>query len=368
MTKLMNYGLTRDEYKKCIPFIYEKTHTMCGIIIRLSAILVSIVAIVSLFFEPLEKLIPIYFCFAVIMIVASLIHKFIKRNWLSLELIIVMGLCLGFSATLSFKISAEKSTIFPLILVGLPTLFTHKFRNLVIFLPLASILYIFLSFFYKADAIWFWETYNIIVLTILSIIVHWLVSRERCLGYLSMALNEEMILKLEKTQEELQYLSENDVLSGLSNRRKLFVTMAQIEKKEIEIPNGVLMLDIDDFKKYNDTYGHAYGDKVIHSFGSMLNKFALTHKIKFYRYGGEEFVGLFWCEDKNHLNKVANEVCESVRNLRLEKSSITVSIGSVFCDSENLNYEYWIALADKALYTSKSSGKNCVCCWNDSKK
>lgn len=298
------------------------------------------------------------------MIICSILNKKLRFKD-SIEVYVVMILCLSLGCALILPYPSEKSTIFPLLIVILPTLFTEKFHNMVIFLISALTLFLGLILFHQDKSIWFWEIYNGIVLTLISIVVHWMISRERCVGYLSMSVNQEMIVKLEKTQKELKYLSENDILSGLRNRRKLFNTMNKIQKKEIEFPKGAIMLDIDDFKKYNDSYGHAAGDACIQALGTMLLTFEQRNKIKFYRYGGEEFIGLFWCDDKNELTELANEISKEACNLELSLSSISVSIGISLCDSKNLNYEYWIALADKALYTAKAKGKNCICCWND---
>lgn len=368
MNKFFYYGLSPEEYKKCLPYIREKTHKMSGLILGLASITVTSLLIVSLFISKIALLRPVYLIFAILLITCYVLHRFIKKRFYVLEIYTVMVLCLALGSSLSFPFPDQKGTIFSLLIVVLPTLFTERFRNMLICLVSSTAIYITLIFLYKSPEVMFWEIYNSFVLMIVALLVHWSMGKERCIGYISVANNERMIVKLENTQKELKYLSENDVLSTLRNRRKLFKTMSHIEKKEIEPPKGVIMMDIDDFKKYNDKYGHSAGDQCITAFGTMLKKFEEKNKIKFYRYGGEEFIGLYWCDDNKSLTKIAKDISVKTTKLKLDKSAITVSIGIVLCDSSELNYEQWIAYADKSLYKAKAKGKNCVCCWNDKKK
>ena len=91
------------------------------------------------------------------------------------------------------------------------------------------------------------------------------------------------LLKLER---------ETDALATLSNRRKLFDEIKAIESGNEKPPDGVLMLDIDHFKQFNDNYGHAPGDECLRRFGMLLHDFEPIYQLRFYRYGGEEFVAL----------------------------------------------------------------------------
>lgn len=368
MKNLRYYGLTLEEYSKCIPFLKESAQKMSSIVLGVSAAIASVLFIVSLFIQNLETIRYIYLGFAVFISFCCLIHIIYKDKWKIKEIYLVIALCLAFGVSLDCPYVNDEAAIFPILLITLPTLFTERFHNMVVFLSFYITFYLLSVYLYKSPSVWFWEIYDTLALTVVSLIVHWFLSRERCLGYLSMVRNEEIIIQLEKTQEELTYLSENDVLSGIANRRKLYMTMAQIENQEIPAPKGVMMLDLDDFKKYNDSYGHAAGDQCIRFLGTTLRGFEETNNIKFYRYGGEEFVGLFWCEDKEALNTMATDICVSVCSLNLDKASITTSIGTVICDGVEQNYEYWITLADEALYEAKRNGKNTYICWNDIKK
>ena len=121
------------------------------------------------------------------------------------------------------------------------------------------------------------------------------------------------------------------------------------------------MVDIDNFKRLNDQYGHAIGDECLRCFGTLLKNFERMLNVKFYRYGGEEFVALVWgCDQKGLLH-----ICESIRTSAQKRQigplDITISIGATICNTEeNGSYEYWINQADKACYKAKEKGRNRV--------
>lgn len=154
---------------------------------------------------------------------------------------------------------------------------------------------------------------------------------------------------------------ETDALTTLSNRRKLYDTMAAIESGNETPPDGVLMLDIDRFNQFNDSCGHAAGDECLRRFGAMLHDFEPVYQIRFYRYGGEEFVALVWNCDLAELTHIAEAI--RIAAQKRDMGSVTVSIGAAICSpAENANMEYWISKADEAAYRAKSGGRNRVEC------
>lgn len=155
---------------------------------------------------------------------------------------------------------------------------------------------------------------------------------------------------------------ETDVLTGLFNRRKLFETLAVLETADAEKPSGILMLDIDYFKEFNDSYGHAAGDRYLNRFGEALTKFAQNFRLHFYRYGGEEFVAMAYGYDEKELFSIAESLRIAVQSTDMDGHHITASIGVAYCGGEQvLNYEKVIDRADKAAYAAKRAGRNRVC-------
>lgn len=154
---------------------------------------------------------------------------------------------------------------------------------------------------------------------------------------------------------------EIDVLTGLFNRRKLFETLAYLETTDAEKPSAILMLDIDNFKEFNDSFGHITGDKCLGCFGETLMKFAQSFRLQFYRYGGEEFVALAYGYGEKEMLVVADSLRIAVQSIDADGHHITVSIGVAYCGKEQVrNYEKVIIRADEAAYAAKHAGKNRV--------
>lgn len=155
---------------------------------------------------------------------------------------------------------------------------------------------------------------------------------------------------------------ETDVLTGLFNRRKLFETLAVLETETAKKPTGVLMLDIDHFKEFNDSHGHAAGDRCLEYFGEVLKNFTQNFRLHFYRYGGEEFVAMAYGYGEKDLFSITESLRIAVQSADMDGHKITVSIGAVYCgDEQILNYENVIDRADKAVYAAKHAGRNRVC-------
>jgi len=148
---------------------------------------------------------------------------------------------------------------------------------------------------------------------------------------------------------------ETDSLTGLYNRRKLFETL---DNPKTSI-SGILMIDIDLFKEYNERHGHLAADDAMKALALILRK---EEMITFYRYGGEEFVGL--CQyglAKEELHERAEALREAIAQMRLDGPPITVSIGVALSGSEErLSYEAIIELADRAVFAAKQQGRNRV--------
>lgn len=154
---------------------------------------------------------------------------------------------------------------------------------------------------------------------------------------------------------------ETDELTGLPNRRKLFETLMMIQGSDAEKPTGIMMLDIDHFKDFNDKYGHISGDRCLRLFAEVLTNFTKAFRLHFYRYGGEEFVAIAYGYDQDDLFSIAESLRVAVQRAEMEGYSTTVSIGVAYCGEEQVrNYEKVLERADNAAYAAKRSGRNNV--------
>jgi diguanylate cyclase (GGDEF)-like protein len=156
-----------------------------------------------------------------------------------------------------------------------------------------------------------------------------------------------------------------DILTGIPNRRSLFEALAVCEKPLCPDPyTGAIMIDIDNFKTYNDTYGHQAGDKVLKQIGCFLRDYGVDFKFDIFRYGGEEFLAMTRDRDSNRLDTLAENIVITIRDLKIPykvslPKTVTISAGYSFLN-ENFprHYEKLIQQADSALYTAKKSGRN----------
>ena len=171
----------------------------------------------------------------------------------------------------------------------------------------------------------------------------------------------EIITQLSNQVKTLEEKSNLDSLTKVFNRRALSARLRQICLNEKMQKNlHMLILDIDDFKIVNDTYGHIAGDKVLIFIANILKK-TLRDGDKIFRYGGEEFIILLNRIDDELCKKVSDRLLDLVRENKLiykgESLSITLSIGTTkFADHDTP--DSFIARADKALYIAKHNGKN----------
>ncbi|MFC1566392.1 GGDEF domain-containing protein [bacterium] len=159
--------------------------------------------------------------------------------------------------------------------------------------------------------------------------------------------------------KKVQDLVITDSLTNVYNKRyfKEICTEEFQRARKFEQEFSLIMLDIDFFKKYNDSYGHLRGDQILRAVSQVLkNNIRETDILA--RYGGEEFVLIFSMTDK----KKALKRAEHLRNLIHKECCITVSIG-LEDDKEKQDIYEMIEHADKALYKAKRTGRNKVCCF-----
>jgi diguanylate cyclase (GGDEF)-like protein/PAS domain S-box-containing protein len=173
----------------------------------------------------------------------------------------------------------------------------------------------------------------------------------------------EDITDKKQLESELQRLATTDALTQSSNRRHFFEGAAQEleQARQQGTPLSFLMLDIDDFKVINDTYGHQEGDNVLQRIADS-GRAALRRGDLFGRIGGEEFAAVFpGCTPQMAL-QVAERVQREIQGLSFSHDGqtfgITVSQGLTSLTAEDESVESLFARADAAMYEAKRQGKN----------
>lgn len=177
-----------------------------------------------------------------------------------------------------------------------------------------------------------------------------------------------------KVYAEILKFATLDALTGFYNRRQLDERVKQevsaAKRKNTEL--CAIMIDIDFFKKVNDTYGHAAGDVILKTVARVMRTQLREYDIAA-RYGGEEFVILLPSTDENEAVRVAERLRQAVASkiIDIEKVntknnvkhiSVSISLG-VCCYKKNFKEAELIMNADKALYTAKETGRNKVVLW-----
>ncbi|MEK7207573.1 MAG: diguanylate cyclase, partial [Pseudomonadota bacterium] len=174
-----------------------------------------------------------------------------------------------------------------------------------------------------------------------------------------------------RLHERMQDLAVTDKLTGLRNRRLFDERLAEeiLRAARYAKPLSLLMLDIDDFKRVNDTHGHPAGDKVLQSLGQLLRS-QLRQMDLAARYGGEEFVFILPETDMVGSKLVAERIRRAVATelIRLpegQEIGVTASLGIACYPLCGDTAEILLAHADQALYTAKQEGRNRVCLYRE---
>jgi diguanylate cyclase (GGDEF)-like protein/PAS domain S-box-containing protein len=173
------------------------------------------------------------------------------------------------------------------------------------------------------------------------------------------------VTKQKQMEQQLLDLVMNDQLTGLKSRRSFDQTLRNEWRRSNDSgrPLAVVMLDVDDFKQVNDTFGHQVGDDYLTSIGRALASVATRPGDVAARYGGEEFIVLLPECGSAEAQSVANRLLAAVRHLKLQHpdglSTMTISVGvSSVWPSPDLSMSDIIRAADAALYQAKADGKD----------
>lgn len=218
----------------------------------------------------------------------------------------------------------------------------------------------------------------IVFAALLCLVANYMIERSARGDYVQQRLLEFRQEDLEASNAHLQQLLRSDALTGIANRRHFDQRLTE-EFRRAErghYPLALLMLDIDAFKQYNDTYGHQAGDETLAKVAQTLAIFARRPGDVAARYGGEEFALILPGSSEENALSIAEEIVMNVFEQHLpHKSSrvsdrITVSIGvaSVQPGIDVPEAALLVANADQALYFAKGAGRNRARHWSSMEK
>ncbi|MFB0507201.1 MAG: diguanylate cyclase [Thermodesulfobacteriota bacterium] len=172
----------------------------------------------------------------------------------------------------------------------------------------------------------------------------------------------QILMQKAMLEEEVMRLSITDDLTGLYNHRHFYkkleeeATRANRQKMALSL----MMFDVDNFKKYNDTRGHIEGDRVLEKIGKIVAQCIRQKVDSGYRYGGDEFAVLLIGVKADRTSEIAERIRGLVERAKL--GDITVSIGLAEYNSD-VDLEHFVKLADDAMYMAKGQGGNRIHIW-----
>lgn len=181
-------------------------------------------------------------------------------------------------------------------------------------------------------------------------------------------------IKLYQYRKQVEYQSMTDQLTGVANRRKydLYSLLKWQEAIRLHVPFSICMFDIDNFKVYNDTFGHPAGDRVITAVARCASKYLRRSTDFFARYGGEEFIAFLLGDSAEQAFFHVKKIRQAIEELHIPHNPsvspwVTVSIGGVTAMSQVRNaYDDFLKIADAMLYDAKRFGRNQVVWANES--
>lgn len=207
----------------------------------------------------------------------------------------------------------------------------------------------------------------LLTMIVLTLFANHQMEAESRRNYLLTQIQEMQSLQMEISNRKLSRQSLTDPLTGLANVRMFKRELERMWREAFRHDQSIslLFIDVDHFKLYNDTYGHAQGDKTLKIIAGIMRNSAQRPFDVCARYGGEEFVVMLTNTSEEQAATVAERIRCGIVNLRREHSQnpggvVTVSLGVASAKPKNYagNTEYLLKQADLALYRAKEGGRN----------
>lgn len=246
-----------------------------------------------------------------------------------------------------------------------------------------SILAIGLPFFQNSSNVLIGHYVNLFVFVVACWVASRIIYNNYCESYVIREMVAQSKLQIEKEMEENRIVSEKlavanaqlrqfaliDELTGLSNRRRFREYIDKVFQSNASpaLTMSIIMIDVDYFKQYNDSFGHETGDKALSEIAKQIDAMVKAPDQIAVRWGGEEFIYSAFGRSSSDIVKTANALRMNILNLKISNPSslanpyITISQGTCTGAVKSKNeVSRIIKIADQALYLAKANGRNCV--------
>ncbi|MDD4082901.1 MAG: GGDEF domain-containing protein [Sphaerochaetaceae bacterium] len=352
-------GVDRDFFEKNRLIINERNIEMIEqFSLFISLILFSLIAVsfFSTFIEPFRVFNISYFIvFTLMYFVSKKIKDYNEKSLIYLSYLFMLTLVsLAFYLGIFIDPKYPFFGLFFITQIILPIIILDTPYRLFIFLVLMTAAFdILLSIFNPSEYLNY-----ILFQTIIYCMVGTFINYK----VVQLKLNDTKIIKGVELERD------TDSLIQIDSRSKLTRDLETFEIKQIK---GIMMIDIDNFKNYNDDYGHQMGDFCLKSVGKKLQEFDEKFKLKSARYGGEEFIAYSTFHSEEEFSAIAKNLVKEIYdlNMNFEKSKyqrITISLGYTTIKDNPETKKQYISFADTALYLAKALGKNRAVSYNKS--
>lgn len=347
---IINCGTTDEKYKSIIKMAYVSNFNIWKFLHIFITILFGGLTIASFIGPELIAINSTIFTilFVYFLIMSCLFFTAFREDSIISQLAIYLSMIalMCFGLYQSIAKSEMIAVAFFVIMIVLPTIMIDRPIYMGILLICASGVFIAHSYMLKSGLALFGDVTNCIVFCIIGIVMNTIYNTLRV---------KEFLL-----QKQIEEERDTDSLTGLLNKNSLMTQINGILSNKTS--SGVMMIiDIDNFKSINDTYGHSYGDLILAGIGTCLNTVIPDGNITG-RFGGDEFiVFLKNQEDIDNVETLAEQMIEYVNtNIHTPNRNeiIGICIGISAIDKTDYDYDSVFRKSDEALYTAKNQGRN----------
>ena len=340
-------GIEKEEYKAVKKSAYVSNYEVWRVLHILMDLAFAGLFIYSLFNPLFESNKWFYLGVLIYSIIATILLFVLKKDSIAGQLLIYLSISILFlfAAFITQNKPELPALAFVAFLLISPLFMIDKPYFMSLELVVASSVFSVWMYFVKPYDIWVIDLFNVIIYTCVGIIIHIIVN--------SFRIKEFVYIRKINLQKDL------DDLTGLENKAALTRAINNFVKSADDNKGIFIVLDIDYFKKFNDTYGHDMGDAILHQLGTYFKEKFVKDEIVG-RFGGDEFIIFIKnAYEADYAKELALEIVSETREkIKLpDEEQFSVSMGIAIYRGKEKNYSEVFKKADIALYNTKANRK-----------